>query len=98
MARSYQDVSHFCSCHAMPIPKLGDWRLVEQEVGQINGLPQSRGTVIVTDGIMCMIERLDGSLYVGHYTAWVADPKESATGGSRVRTSKSPACFADFNI
>ena len=88
------DVCEFFTKHTMPIPRLGDWRYVTPEQGEVNGLPESRGKVVVSDGIICFIERLDGTVYRGHYTAWVAD-KEVASPSAKRKSFKMPVCFQD---
>lgn len=93
MARTYQDPSHFFGTHGMPIPKSGDWRIVDRELGEVNGLPQSRGHVVITNGIMCYIELSDGTLYEGHFTAWVPDKAPAAVSGKPSRKTHLIPCF-----
>lgn len=93
MARTYQDPSHFFSTYEMPIPKSGDWRLVDPHMGEVNGLPQSRGHVVVTNGIMCYIELSDGTLYEGHFTAWVPDKMPPKASSSAKRKTTKISCF-----
>ena len=65
----------------------GDWRMVERQVGQIIGLPDSRGVLVCTNGIQCFIEQADGKLYLGHYDWFVAD-EQSAERSSVARSTK----------
>ena len=71
----HRSVAEFFALNAMPIPRDGDWRLTDYDLGEINGLPRSRGRVVATNGIMCYIQQETG-LYLGHFTAWIPDHKE----------------------
>lgn len=70
----HRSVAEFFADNSMPIPR-GDWRLTDYDLGEINGLPKSRGRVVATNGIMCYIQQETG-LYCGHFTAWIPDHKE----------------------
>lgn len=70
----HRSVCEFFASNGMPLPK-GDWRLTDYDLGEINGLPRSRGRVVATNGIMCYIQQEHG-LYCGHFTAWIPDRKE----------------------
>ncbi len=63
----------------------GDWRMVERKVGQIVGLPESRGVLVCTNGIQCFIEQADGRLYLGHYDWFQPDvnPAERSSVSTR---------------
>ncbi len=63
----------------IPLKEIDGWRMVlpaDQQNGMINALPESRGILRATNGIMCYIERSNGFPYFGHIQHWVADPKE----------------------
>lgn len=85
----HRSVCEFFASNAMPLPR-GDWRLTDYDLGEINGLPLSRGRVVATNGIMCYIQQEHG-LYCGHFTAWIPDRKEPVIrqgGRNRVSSGK----------
>lgn len=50
------------------------WRLVIPPIcGEVNALPLSRGWLLATNGILCLIETLDGKLYEGHIQHFESD-------------------------
>lgn len=51
----------------------GQWRFTKRIVGEINGLPQSRGVLVATNGILCRIERVALPPFEGHLDAFVSD-------------------------
>lgn len=64
----------------IPFAQFDSWRMLqptEQLVGEIQGLPESRGIVRATNGILCFIELSSGALFEGHYESFVPDPKEN---------------------
>ena len=82
----HRSVAEFFAANSMPLPR-GDWRLTDYDLGEINGLPNSRGRVVATNGIMCYIQQEHG-LYLGHFTAWIPDHKEPVIRqGGRARVS-----------
>lgn len=81
----YMDVWHFFKSNHLPSER-GDWRLTDYVLGEINGLPKSRGRVVATNGLMCYIQIAPDVLYYGHFTAWVPDEIES----DRVPTLRIP--------
>jgi len=84
-------VMKFFADHNMPYPRKGVWRPVNHAIGEINGLPNSRGIVTVTDGIMCYIVCADSSLYRGHYSWFIPDKVEKVLQGKALAMS-----FAQF--
>ena len=76
------------------------WRLVPAEVGEINGVPNSRGMLVATNGILCIIYRSDKSLFIGHKEWWMDDEvvygEKRATnhGGSSKRGAEKRATKA----
>lgn len=66
------------------IRKIDEWRWVDGKLpGQINGLPTSRGYMMMANGIYALIEREDGSVFWGHECHWVEDedPNKPKSGG-----------------
>lgn len=96
----WPDVFAFFAANGLPCPR-GDWRLTEYELGEINGLPKSRGRVVATNGIMCYIQTAPDCLYFGHFTAWKPDVSDSPI---RVKNptpitksaKKLDVCFVDY--
>ena len=67
-----------------------DWRMIlgkDRRRGEIQGLPASRGTLVATDGIRCLIVTGTGfqSLFEGHLD-WFIPEKEPA--GSYIKKIK----------
>jgi hypothetical protein len=48
------------------------WRLTERIVGEINGIPTSRGVLVATNGIECFIEQGE-KLFRGHLLWFVCE-------------------------
>ena len=85
MARTdnpYSTVYAFFAAHNLPAYR-GDWRLTEHVLGEIQGLPGSRGHLAITNGIECMIVMLDGRLFRGHLNWFVPDVVPTAEARSK---------------
>lgn len=82
LTQPYATIYSFARAHGITFSKSeGFWRLTDRLVGQINGLPGSRGVLTATDGILCYIEQeRDGRvhLFSGHIQRFVADSGERA--------------------
>jgi hypothetical protein len=68
---SRTNLIQFMRKHGITIPnsEFNEWRIVlpeEQRIGMINALPESRGILRATNGILCYIERGDAAPYLGH--------------------------------
>ena len=65
-------------CEQLGLPEskfsLG-WRLVDVRIGELNGLPTSRGRLVATDGMQCVILN-DTTFFIGHI-AWFNVDKEA---------------------
>jgi hypothetical protein len=74
----YQRLVRFANKHKLLLGK-HKWRPVAKYMqGQINALRKSYGTPRITDGVRVVIERLDGSLYVGHLDWFIETKVEKA--------------------
>ena len=82
LTQPYATIYFFARTHGINFSKSeGFWRLTDRLVGQINGLPGSRGVLTATDGILCYIEQeRDGrvELFAGHIQWFIADSGESS--------------------
>ena len=66
--------------HNITLPKAWNWLPCKRKLGAIIGLPSSRGHILATDGILCLIDRHDGAApYMGHF-GWF---KKEARGHER---------------
>ena len=73
----FSSVSQLCEHFRIPQSRLaGGWRLTEPFYGEINGLPSSRGQLLATDGIICLIHTGGNSLFRGHIEFFIADKPE----------------------
>jgi hypothetical protein len=77
-------------------PRKGLWRWIEEDErqSQVWALPTLRGTPRITDGVLCVLEKQDGSCSVVHLENLVKDAKTKATSSSRQagkRTSRKSA-------
>lgn len=81
MSKQYT-IESLCRALRIPQSKIGDgWRIVPAKVGEINGLPTSRGQVVATDGIRCIIIRggnID-KILIGHLEWFRPDKEEKET-------------------
>lgn len=66
----------------------GDWRWTKRILGEINGLPMSRGVLVATNGIICLIEQGGDSHFEGHLQWFVPDESEDAGEVMRLRKDK----------
>ena len=55
------------------IRNLPDWRWLDGINGEVNGLPTSRGRAMMTDGVIVLIERDDGTVLRAHYQWFIED-------------------------
>ncbi len=84
----------WCAKHEVVEPRIEEWRMVptkEQRMGEINALTHSRGIPRITNGIMCWIEREDGTLYRGHWAWFVHDatePQATRLSGTKATITK----------
>ena len=51
------------------------WRRTKRIVGQVNGIPGSRGVMVATNGILCQIEQSGPVPFIGHIAWFVPDDK-----------------------
>lgn len=80
LPQQYASVYHFKSAHGVTWPASEVWRLTDRLVGEINGVPNSRGVLTATNGILCYVEQeQDGRivLFLGHVGWFVADKGDS---------------------
>lgn len=65
------------------------WRTTPRLAGEINGLPASRGVLVATNGILCLIEQADG-LYEGHLQWFEPDGSQdlAPVGGAAAKPRK----------
>ena len=71
----YRRLHEFFDRHRL-FRKDGIWRLTEPRAGEINGLPNFRGLLVATNGILCYLETETGRLFEGHIDWFVPDQKD----------------------
>lgn len=77
-----------CNRLGLRLPEKG-WRYILPARGQIVGLPESRGTIRATNGILCAIEQQGGRVYIGHADWFVVDaPLPGASSAVSERSNK----------
>jgi hypothetical protein len=67
----------------------GDWRWTNRISGEINGLPMSRGVLVATNGILCLIEQGE-TYFEGHLQWFVADEDEGQDEVNGLRKDRQP--------
>jgi len=80
-----QQMVKYLNAVKINVRNLHEWRWLEQEVGEINGLPAFRGCAVMTDGILVILEREDGSVRLAHYDFFIKDHKDNSGGEHKVR-------------
>lgn len=66
---TFRDIPHFQSSTGITLPEKEEWRLTPQILGEINGLPETHGILLATNGILCYIDRGDAvapRFFLGH--------------------------------
>lgn len=67
----------------IPRPPGTGWRMHREEtIGQINGLPETRGALVATNGVLCFIRQAKGH-FLGHLDFFVPDPRERSEPSER---------------
>jgi hypothetical protein len=77
LPQRYANASQFFAVHRLTHPATEYWRLCERHLGEIVGLPGSRGILECTNGILCYISQENGNLFLGHVQWFEADSGES---------------------
>ena len=90
-ASPYKSVSSFFAEHDIPRDRktADSWRLTDYLLGEIQGVPGSRGRVAVTDGVMCYIVRENQSLFYGHFEWFEEDDDERSEQSKPTKKRKS---------
>ena len=97
----FPSVSRLCETLGLPESKFAlGWRLVNAAIGQVSGVPKSRGKVVATNGMMCIIQTEDGGFYFGHWNWFERDEAEEIEGASpsanRPRKPRKPKILIEF--
>ncbi len=81
----FKSVSDMCMNLNLPGSKFAlGWRLTEVRVGEIVGLPKSRGFIVATDGMLCIILQPTGH-YIGHVKWFTPDEVEESEVASELK-------------
>tara|TARA_R110000787_G_scaffold8323_8_gene27805 strand:- start:894 stop:1202 length:309 start_codon:yes stop_codon:yes gene_type:complete len=72
--------------------EIDNWRCPPEPVrGEIHGLPGSDGMMVATNGILCLIERLNEPPFEGHLDFFVPyNPKDTAVIAELKPVTKKP--------
>lgn len=76
LPQQYTSVYAFFRAHGITLKNSEGWRLTPRLVGEVNGIPTSRGILTATNGILCYIEQeIDGRVttFEGHIAWFVPD-------------------------
>jgi hypothetical protein len=78
----YDSIIDFFEVHNLTVGRNEEWRLTDRILGEINGLPGSRGFLTATNGILCYVEQ-HGRLFGPAHIGWFITEKQE-----RVRFNK----------
>lgn len=92
----YSTIDEFFLVNRLTHPSKEEWRLTTPLMGEINGLPGSRGWLVATNGILCYVQQLTGTFFLGHLAFFLTDKAEAVelddeTKNVRVRKPKQPS-------
>ena len=89
ISNPFPSVSRLCETLGLPESKFAlGWRWVNAEIGQITAIPKSRGKVVATDGMMCIIQTEDGGFYFGHWDWFEPEGTKDVEASSAKATRK----------
>jgi hypothetical protein len=95
LSQTYTSIYAFQRAHGITWPATEAWRLTERVLGEIVGLPGSRGILTATNGILCYIEQESFGrveTYLGHIQWFLPDgAKEPVDVEALVRQPKKPS-------
>jgi hypothetical protein len=73
----YASFQHFQAKHRITHPPKETWRLTQYGyIGEINGIPGSRGILVATDGTLCYITQGEQAPFLGHIQFFKPDEVE----------------------
>lgn len=74
----YASFQHFQAKHGVTHPAKENWRLTQYGyIGEVSGIPTSRGILVATDGILCYITQgEDAPPFLGHILHFKPDEVE----------------------
>lgn len=90
-AKDYQLMQWLAKHGLTQSKKLLGWRLASEQLGEIIGLPLSRGRLMATNGIDCLIETEIGTIYKGHVAFFIHDEVENEESTTTVKEPKTRA-------
>lgn len=72
--QTFHRINEFANHYGIVLPKpREDWRLIKEPmIGHINGLPNTQGRAVATNGVLVAVER-SGDIFLGHLDFFVAD-------------------------
>lgn len=76
LQQRYANIYVFAAAHGITLKRDQYWRLTDRLLGEITGVPNSRGILTATNGIDCYIEQERSGrieLFLGHMDWFVAD-------------------------
>ena len=103
MLNPYKSAAQCQAVHGIIFPKPYNWFLLQPAMlGEVNGLPGSRGLAVASNGIIVLIER-GNDLFFGHMDHFVEDkleqvsPKPAVKKTRATRTAKTiPTEYLDY--
>lgn len=85
----FTSVENMMATLRWPIKDAQEWRLFKGgPFGEINGIPTSRGQLVATNGILCVVTQNNSSqVFIGHIDFFCKDKKERQSNKGRGKTS-----------
>lgn len=72
----FESVQLYQAFSGLTLDRNTEWRVCKKLLGEIQGLPTSRGQLAITNGILCHIVKEDNTIFIGHIGWFVPDNKE----------------------
>jgi hypothetical protein len=88
----YDSLDSLCRKLRLTLPKHevkgSRWHVVNPpRLGQVHGIPNSRGFLVATDGVSCIIDRVNDQPFYGH-VQWFVEEKEETERCTTPRASR----------
>lgn len=99
LVQPYTSLDSLCRQLKLTFPKFVSkgthWHVVNPpRKGQINGIPDSYGMLVATDGVLCVIDRINLPAFYGH-VQWFVEDKEEVERGAQQQPKQRADKFVD---